>query len=207
VAQKQAGRKEKDALLKALPQPCGHLLRTHGRASLPPSGLVRDDPWQLGRRNGRDAAKHDFSSSICPDDRRNFTGSCGSWAWSPHLGSIIKPNIVFILADDLSYADVSCYGQRDYTTSNIDRLAIEGLRSTQGYSNSSDCSPTRTALITGRYQARLPVGLEEPITPVSPKEVGLPPSHPTLPSLLKKVGYGTALVGKWHLGYLTDSVP
>jgi arylsulfatase A-like enzyme len=125
----------------------------------------------------------------------------------PISAQSIKPNIVFILADDLSYADVSCYGQRDYTTSNIDRLAIEGLRSTQGYSNSSDCSPTRTALITGRYQARLPVGLEEPITPVSPKEVGLPPSHPTLPSLLKKVGYGTALVGKWHLGYLTDSVP
>ena len=80
-----------------------------------------------------------------------------------------KPNIVFILADDLGYADVSCYGQRDYTTPNIDRLATEGLRFTQGYSNSPDCSATRTALITGRYQARLPVGLEEPILPISPR--------------------------------------
>jgi arylsulfatase A-like enzyme len=118
-----------------------------------------------------------------------------------------KPNIVFILADDLGYADVSCYGQRDYATPNIDRLATEGLRFTQGYANSPDCSATRTALITGRYQARLPVGLEEPITPISPKDVGLPPSHPTLPSLLKKVGYGTTLVGKWHLGYLPDFSP
>src|SRR5262249_52039076 len=63
-----------------------------------------------------------------------------------------KPNVVFILADDLGYADVSCYGQRDYTTPNIDRLAVEGLRFTQGYSNSANCSPTRTGLITGRYQ-------------------------------------------------------
>ena len=102
-----------------------------------------------------------------------------------------KPNIVFIMADDLGHADVSCYGQRDYTTPNIDRLAIEGLRFTQGYANSPDCSATRTALITGRYQARLAVGLEEPISPSTPKNIGLPPSHPTLPSLLKKVGYRT----------------
>ena len=125
----------------------------------------------------------------------------------PTRAQSAKPNIVFILADDLGYADVSCYGQRDYTTPNIDRLAIEGLKFTQGYSNSPDCSATRTALITGRYQARLPVGLEEPISPLSPRDVGLPPSHPTVPSLLKKAGYGTTLVGKWHLGYLPDFSP
>src|SRR5262245_32111933 len=87
-----------------------------------------------------------------------------------------KPNIVFILADDLGYADVSCYGQRDYTTPNVDRLAVEGLRFTQGYSNSANCSPTRTGLITGRYQMRLQVGLEEPISSTTPKGIGLPPS-------------------------------
>ena len=118
-----------------------------------------------------------------------------------------KPNIIFILADDLGFADVGCYGQRDYATPNIDRLAEEGLRFTQGYSNSPVCSATRTALITGRYQYRLPVGLEEPINPQSPKNIGLSPEHPTLPSLFKKLGYGTTLIGKWHLGFLPTFSP
>jgi len=109
------------------------------------------------------------------------------------------PNIVFIMADDLGYADVSCYGRPDLSTPNIDRLAATGVRFLQAYANSAVCSATRTALITGRYQYRLPLGLEEPLTG---RDVGLPPEHPTLPSLLRKSGYGTTLVGKWHLGAL-----
>jgi arylsulfatase A-like enzyme len=114
------------------------------------------------------------------------------------------PNIVFIVADDLGYADLSCYGRRDFTTPNIDRLASGGVRFLQAYANSAVCSATRTALITGRYQYRIPIGLEEPL---SGRPVGLPPEHPTLPSLLRKTGYGTTLIGKWHLGILPNYGP
>ena len=110
------------------------------------------------------------------------------------------PNILFIMADDLGYADLSCYGRRDYRTPALDRLAANGVRLTQGYSNSAVCSPTRVALITGRYQQRLRVGLEEPIARGS-TDIRLPVGHPTLPSLLKRAGYRTALVGKWHVGF------
>src|ERR671923_3024397 len=89
-----------------------------------------------------------------------------------------QPNMVFIMADDLGYADLSCYGRRDYTTPNIDRLAADGMRFTQAYANSAVCTATRVALITGRYQYRLPVGLEEPLTG---RNVGIPPGHPTMP--------------------------
>ncbi|MGE0226420.1 MAG: sulfatase [Acetobacteraceae bacterium] len=109
-----------------------------------------------------------------------------------------RPNIVFIMADDLGYADLSCYGRRDYTTPNIDRIGERGVRFTQGYANSAVCSATRVALITGRYQYRLPLGLEEPLA--GKTDVGLPPEHPTLVSLLRAAGYGTTLIGKWHLG-------
>ena len=110
----------------------------------------------------------------------------------------MRPNIVFIVADDLGYADLSCCGRRDFSTPNIDRIAERGLRFTQAYANSAVCSATRLALITGRYQYRLPLGLEEPLA--GKTDVGLPPAHPTLSSLLRGIGYGTTLVGKWHLG-------
>jgi arylsulfatase A-like enzyme len=116
------------------------------------------------------------------------------------------PNILFILADDLGYADLSCYGRRDYATPSIDALAAGGVRLTQGYANSCVCSATRIALVTGRYQQRLVVGLEEPITTPKPTDM-LPAGHPTIASLLKALGYRTALVGKWHIGAAPQASP
>jgi arylsulfatase A-like enzyme len=115
-----------------------------------------------------------------------------------------RPSFVFILADDLGYADLGCYGGRAACSPNLDRLAAEGLRFTDGYSNSPVCSPTRFALATGRYQYRLRGGADEPIasrTSRGSPVLGLPPEHPTLASLLRDAGYATALVGKWHLGF------
>ena len=117
-----------------------------------------------------------------------------------------KPNIIFILADDLGWADLSIYGQTDFQTPQLDQLAQQGLRFTQAYANSAVCSASRFGLITGRYQYRLRGGLEEPIRGAS-DTIGLPATHPTLPSLLKKEGYRTALFGKWHLGNLPTFGP
>ncbi len=125
---------------------------------------------------------------------------------SKRAASPSRPSIVFILADDLGYADLGVYGQTDYRTPNVDHLAAGGVRLTQGYANSAVCSASRFGLITGRYQYRLRGGLEEPIRGPS-DTIGLPPEHPTLPSLLKKAGYRTALFGKWHLGYLPTFGP
>jgi arylsulfatase A-like enzyme len=118
-----------------------------------------------------------------------------------------RPNIIFILADDLGWADLSCYGRPDYKTPNLDRLASQGIRFTNAYSAAPVCTPTRVGFHTGRYPARLPVGLEEPIHERGAlgdrlQTTGIPLSHPTVSSLIKGAGYDTALVGKWHLGYL-----
>ncbi len=128
-----------------------------------------------------------------------ITASTASDASAQQPVSSANPNILFILADDLGWGDLSCYGRPDYKTPVLDDLAARGVRLTQAYANSSTCSPTRVALITGRYQTRLPVGLYDPLPGGAP--AGLPPKHPTLPGLLRAAGYRTALVGKWHLGF------
>src|SRR6267142_3429528 len=112
--------------------------------------------------------------------RREFIGAAlaGAALSSKGIAQEQRPNILFILADDLGWGDLSCYGRPDYKTPVLDDLAARGIRLTQAYANSSTCSPTRVALITGRYQTRLPVGLYDPLPGGAP--AGLPPQHPTL---------------------------
>ena len=118
-----------------------------------------------------------------------------------------RPNIIFIVADDLGFADLGCYGGRDAEFGKVspvlDQLAANGLKFSDGYANSPVCSPTRFGLMTARYQYRLRGAAEEPINSKARTSttLGLPPTHPTLPSLLKEQGYRTGLIGKWHLGY------
>jgi arylsulfatase A-like enzyme len=115
-----------------------------------------------------------------------------------------KPNVIFILVDDMGYADLSSFGSRDIRTPNIDRLAREGVKLTQMYSNGPVCTPTRAAFITGRYQQR--VGLEWAIN-ATEKEPGLPVGEGSLARMLKNNGYATALIGKWHLGSKPEFLP
>jgi arylsulfatase A-like enzyme len=118
-----------------------------------------------------------------------------------------RPNVLFILADDLGYGDLSCYGRPDYQTPTLDSLARQGIRFTSNYAAAPVCTPTRCAYITGRYPQRLPVGLAEPLSASSPRDLGLPPDHPTIASRLKANGYDTSLVGKWHLGWKPEFGP
>ena len=114
-----------------------------------------------------------------------------------------RPNVIIILADDLGYGDTSEYGGW-VKTPNIERMASEGLKFTDFHSNGAVCSPTRAALMTGRYQQR--VGIEDVIVGTRDSN-GLDPKELTIPRLMKDAGYKTALYGKWHLGHLKEFNP
>lgn len=115
-----------------------------------------------------------------------------------------RPNVLLILIDDMGYADIGSYGATDIATPHIDRLAREGVRLTDAYSNGPVCTPTRCGLMTGRYQQRF--GLEWAIGP-GIKGYGLEPHNQTIATHLKRAGYRTAIYGKWHLGYEPEYGP
>jgi N-acetylgalactosamine-6-sulfatase len=141
--------------------------------------------------------------------------ACTASAAAP---AVAKPNIVLFLADDLGYGDIACYGAPDIRTPHVDGLARQGVRFTSYYSNAPDCTPTRTALLTGRYQHRVG-GLEcalgignvgrydDAIRLAGQHELGLPANRSVLARGLKEAGYATAICGKWHLGYEPKFLP
>jgi arylsulfatase A-like enzyme len=114
-----------------------------------------------------------------------------------------KPNIVMIYVDDMGYGDVACFGAKDVKTPNLDRMAAAGVKFTHCYNSSSACSPSRAALLTGCYHARLSI-----FTVFGPSvKIGLNPSEITIAELLRPKGYATGVIGKWHLGSPKEMMP
>jgi arylsulfatase A-like enzyme len=115
-----------------------------------------------------------------------------------------QPNIIIFLTDDQGYGDLSCMGATDFKTPHLDQLAGDGVRFTNWYSNSPVCSPSRAALLTGRYPGNAGV---RAILAGHRTATGLPPSVPTIATAVKKLGYRTAMFGKWHLGLTPECRP
>jgi len=145
-------------------------------------------------------------------DRRNFLKTIGLGAAALTLPGCLrdsqrfeKPNIILILADDLGYGDVGCYGSEIINTPHIDALAKGGMRFTDFHSNGPMCSPTRAAVLTGRYQQRC--GIEGVLSVKSNRDTGMAPEEVTFAEVLNAAGYATACLGKWHLGYTVPFIP
>jgi len=116
-----------------------------------------------------------------------------------------RPNFVIIMADDLGYGDIGCFGNPRIPTPHIDALASQGMKFTDYHSNGAVCSPTRAALVTGRYQQR--AGIGGVVTAAKHRDTGLAIAETTFADVLSDNGYATAIFGKWHLGYAPEFNP
>lgn len=130
-----------------------------------------------------------------------------AFVFAPPMFAAEKPNLIIIYADDMGYGDLGCYGHPTIRTPNLDRMAAEGMRFTQFYSAAEVCTPSRAALLTGRYPVRSGMAHYQYRVLRNNSAGGLPKEEVTLPELLKERGYATGMVGKWHLGHLPEHLP
>jgi arylsulfatase A len=124
-----------------------------------------------------------------------------SWLAASKTTAAEKPNIIVILADDVGYGSVGCYGATQVRTPNIDRIAQEGIRFTDANTPNSACMPTRYGLMMGEYPWRHEIGNDS-----RPEPMQLPANRPNVASMLQSEGYATGVVGKWHLGFGEEPV-
>ena len=127
--------------------------------------------------------------------------------WASSKRSSTKPSFVLIVADDLGYGDIGCYGHESNKTPHLNAMAAEGMKFIDFHSNGPMCSPTRAALLTGQYQNRFGRAFESALSAKAHARMGLPLRAVTIPEALKKVGYSTGMFGKWHLGYELPYLP
>src|SRR5215475_4966152 len=125
--------------------------------------------------------------------------SAGLGLCPPALAESPPPNVIFILADDLGYGDLGCFGQKLIKTPNIDRLAAEGVRFTQAYAGATVCAPSRCSLMTGKHNGHAAIRGNKEIQPEGQEP--MPGDTFTVAHLMKRAGYVTGLIGKWGLGY------
>ncbi|HEX5789510.1 MAG TPA: arylsulfatase [Luteolibacter sp.] len=167
-----------------------------GSKKIQAPGKAPQAPWTGAERSGTGRRSHEMISRN-PWLRRIVLVCLAPWQlFCAAAADATKPNIIYILTDDVGYGDVGCYGATHVKTPHIDRLAKEGTRFTDAHSTASVCTPTRYALLTGRYAWR------EPGTGIAPGDAPalIKPGTPTIASLLKQAGYTTGVIGKWHLG-------
>lgn len=140
--------------------------------------------------------RRDFLKTMGAVSAASVLSGCGVSAFGK--GRKTQPNIIYILADDLGYGDLSCYGQTKFQTPNIDRLAAEGMKFTQHYSGSTVCAPSRCSLMTGMHTGHAVVRGNKEVKPEG--QAPMPAGTVTIPTLLKKAGYTSGMFGKWGLG-------